>query len=69
MYEQSDAGTKRRPGHGEQVAGISQMGEGGIDADREDSVALPRGFSWLDRGQGLALTAGFWIGFVVGRMP
>ena len=68
MYEQSNARTKRRAGHGEQVAGISPLGEGDFAAGREDRVAWPRGLGWLDRSQGLALTAGFWIGFVVGRM-
>ena len=68
MYEQTNTRTARRASHGGPSAGVSQMGEGDFAAGREDSLAWPRGFAWLDRGQGLALTAGFWIGFVIGRI-
>jgi len=68
MYEQSNTRATRCASDGRPAAGISPLGESDLAAGREDSVAWPRGFAWLDRGQGLALTAGFWIGFVVGRM-
>jgi len=67
-YDQTHARTATGTGLGRQAAPISPLDNSVGDAVHTTALVWAARIAWMDRGKGLAMTVGFWLGFVAGRM-
>jgi len=67
-HDQTHTGTATGTGLGQQDTGVSAMDQTDWNTGHSNTVVWAARAAWLDRGKGVTMMIGFWVGFVAGRM-